>query len=200
MKPVNRREFICSAVAAGAVAGMGNSLFGQSSAPVADTAYGKIRGRLIGKVNAFQGIPYGASTAGANRFMPAVKPSKWSGVLDTVEWGTEAPQGPHTEIPEVAATIPKTGVSEDCLRLNVWTTTLDKGAKRPVMVWLHGGGFTSGNGSYTIYNGANMARRYDVVMLSVNHRLNSFGFMYLPEIGGAKFATASNVGILDVVE
>src|SRR5262249_6882377 len=109
------------------------------------------------------------------------------------EWGPEAPQGPHTEIPEVAATIPQTGISEDCLRLNVWTTTLDRNAKRPVMVWLHGGGFASGNGSYTIYNGANMARQHDLVMLSVNHRLNSFGFLYLPEIG------ATNAGITDVV-
>ncbi len=199
MRPVNRREFILRATVAGAVAGMGTTLFGQGIAPIADTADGKIRGRLIDKVNAFQGIPYGAPTSGANRFMPAVKPKRWSGVLDTVEWGAEAPQGPHLEIPEVAATIPKTGVSEDCLRLNVWTTTLNKNAKRPVMVWLHGGGFTSGNGSYSIYNGANMARRYDVVMLSVNHRLNSFGFLYLPEIGGAKFANAANVGILDVV-
>src|SRR5439155_4666604 len=123
----------------------------------------KIRGRILNKVNAFQGIPYGASTAGAARFMPASKPKPWGGILDTVEWGPEAPQGPHTEIPEVAATIPKQGISEDCLRLNVWTTGLNKSAKRPVMVWLHGGGFTSGSGSYTMYNGANMARKRDVV-------------------------------------
>ena len=199
MRPIDRREFIQRTALAGVVAGMGRTLFGQGSAPVVDTADGKIRGRLIDKVNAFQGIPYGAPTSGANRFMPAVKPKKWTGVLDAVEWGAEAPQGPHLEIPEVAATIPKTGVSEDCLRLNVWTTALNRNAKRPVMVWLHGGGFTSGNGSYSIYNGANMARRYDVVTLSINHRLNSFGFLYLPEIGGAKFANAANVGILDVV-
>jgi para-nitrobenzyl esterase len=197
---MNRREFLGqSTVVAGAVAGIAKSAFGQTASPVVETAHGKIRGRVVNRVSAFQGIPYGAPTGGANRFLPAAKPKNWSGVLDTVEWGPEAPQGPHTEIPEVAATIPKTGISEDCLRLNVWTTSLDRNAKRPVMVWLHGGGFTSGNGSYTMYNGANMARQHDVVMLSVNHRLNSFGFLYIPEIGGSQFEKASNVGILDVV-
>jgi para-nitrobenzyl esterase len=197
---MNRREFLGqSTVVAGAVAGIAKSAFGQTASPVVETAHGKIRGRVVNRVSAFQGIPYGAPTGGANRFLPAAKPKNWSGVLDTVEWGPEAPQGPHTEIPEVAATIPKTGISEDCLRLNVWTTSLDRNAKRPVMLWLHGGGFTSGNGSYTMYNGANMARQHDVVMLSVNHRLNSFGFLYIPEIGGSQFEKASNVGILDVV-
>jgi para-nitrobenzyl esterase len=191
---MDRRKFLGqTAIAAGVAAGLAQTAFSQSSTPVVETTYGKIRGRVINKVNAFQGIPYGGSTSGANRFMPATKPKAWTSILDTVEWGPEAPQGPHTEIPEVAATIPPTGISEDCLRLNVWTTTLSRTAKRPVMVWLHGGGFASGSGSYTIYNGANMARQHDVVMLTINHRLNSFGFLYLPEIG------ASNAGILDVV-
>jgi para-nitrobenzyl esterase len=197
---MNRRQFLGqSAIAAGVAAGLAKDSFAQTNTPVVETSYGKIRGRLINNVNTFQGIPYGGPTSGANRFMPATKPTPWTSVLDTVEWGPEAPQGPHTEIPEVLATIPKTGMSEDCLRLNVWTTTLNRNAKRPVMVWLHGGGFTSGNGSYSIYNGANMARQHEVVMLSVNHRLNSFGFLHLPELGGAQFAKASNAGILDVV-
>jgi para-nitrobenzyl esterase len=191
---MNRRKFLGqTAIAAGVATGIASRTFAQSSTPVVETTYGKIRGRVINKVNAFQGIPYGGPTSGANRFMPATKPKAWTSVLDTVEWGLEAPQGPHTEIPEVAATIPPQGITEDCLRLNVWTTTLNSNAKRPVMVWLHGGGFASGSGSYTIYNGANMARQHDVVMLTINHRLNSFGFLYLPEIG------ASNAGILDVV-
>ena len=200
MSPMNRRAFLSgTTAAAGMVSSAARRALGAETAPVADTAYGKIRGRVIGSVNAFQGIPYGRSTAGAGRFMPPARPTAWTGVRDTVEWGPEAPQGPHTEIPEVAATIPKQGMSEDCLRLNVWTNTLNRSARRPVMVWLHGGGFTSGNGSYTIYNGANLARRRDVVTLSVNHRLNSFGFLHLADIGGGQFASASNAGILDVV-
>jgi para-nitrobenzyl esterase len=99
----------------------------------------------------------------------------------------------------VLETIPKTGVSEDCLRLNVWSTSLNRNARKPVMVWFHGGGFTSGNGSYSIYDGANLARKRDVVSVTVNHRLNSFGFLYLADIGGAQFANASNCGIVDCV-
>ena len=202
---LNRRSFVSGAAlgastllsgAIPALAAGAKDASGQG--PVADTTSGKIRGALQDKVHAFRGIPYGAPTGGANRFLPPQKPEPWTGVKETTEWGPEAPQGPHTEIPEVAATIPKTGMSEDCLHLNVWTTGLDS-RKRPVMVWLHGGGFTSGNGSYTMYDGTNMARKHDVVTVTVNHRLNSFGFLYLPEIGGAKFANASNVGMLDVV-
>ena len=170
------------------------------SGATVDTSSGKIRGLVIDKVNAFKGIPYGASTAGDRRFLPPVKPEAWTGIKDTVEWGPEAPQvSPHTEIPEVRATIPATGMSEDCLRLNVWTNGLGRNDKRPVMVWLHGGGFTSGNGSYTIYDGTNLAKKRDVVAVTINHRLNSFGFLHLPEIGGAKFAQASNVGMLDAI-
>src|SRR6188508_2001983 len=100
---MNRRRFLGqSAVAAGVVAGLGTSAFAQSSTPVVETTYGKIRGRVINRVNAFQGIPYGSPTSGASRLMPASKPKAWASVLDTVEWGPEAPQGPHTEIPEVA--------------------------------------------------------------------------------------------------
>jgi para-nitrobenzyl esterase len=198
---MNRRKFLGqTAIAAGVAAGLAKSSFAQTNTQVIETSYGKIRGRLVNSVNTFQGIPYGGPTSGSNRFMPATKPAPWTGVLDTVEWGPEAPQGPHTEIPEVLATVPKTGISEDCLRLNVWTTTLNKNAKRPVMVWLHGGGFTSGNGSYSIYDGTNMAKQHEVVMLSVNHRLNSFGFLHLPDLGSTQFEKATNVGILDVVK
>src|SRR5215510_13784302 len=98
---MNRRSFINqSLVAAGVIRGLTHSAFAQTSTAVVETASGKIRGRVLNKVNAFQGIPFGGPTSGANRFMPPSKPKAWSSVLDTVEWGAEAPQGPHTEIPE----------------------------------------------------------------------------------------------------
>jgi para-nitrobenzyl esterase len=170
------------------------------SGAIIDTSAGKIRGLVIDKVNAFKGIPYGASTAGDRRFLPPVKSEGWTGIRDTITWGPEAPQvSPHTEIPEVRATIPGTGMSEDCLRLNVWSRELGAGRRLPVMLWLHGGGFASGNGSYSIYDGTNLAKKRCVVTVTINHRLNSFGFLHLPEIGGAKFAQASNVGMLDAI-
>jgi para-nitrobenzyl esterase len=140
---------------------------------------------------------YGMSADGARRFLPPVKPAAWTGVQDAFEFGDEAPQAqPHTEIAEVRATVQKVGMSEDCLRVNVWTPATS--GKRPVMVWLHGGGFFSGNGGYTIYDGTNLARKRDVVSVSVNHRLNSFGYLDLSSVGGAKYGQ-NNVGMLDII-
>jgi len=199
---MHRRRFIQYGTAAGFFTGTLAKSFGAEPQPgsVVETSSGKIRGLVIDKVNAFKGIPYGASTAGNRRFLPPVKPAAWTGVKDTLEWGPEAPQvSPHTEIPEVRATIPATGMSEDCLRLNVWTNGFGRNDKRPVMLWLHGGGFTSGNGSYTMYDGGNLARKRDVVTVTINHRLNSFGFLHLTELGGEKYSQASNVGMLDAI-
>src|SRR5215510_2535580 len=194
---IDRRKFL--GTGAGLVILGANRAWGAQTktGPIIETASGKIRGLVIDKVNAFKGIRYGASTAGANRFMPPAKPATWTGVKDTVEWGEEAPQGPHTEIPEVASTIPKLTVGEDCLALNVWTNSLT--GKRPVMVWLHGGGFASGNGCYTMYDGANLARKHDVVAITINHRLNAFGYLYLAGIGGEKYAQSSNLGQMDII-
>jgi para-nitrobenzyl esterase len=194
---IDRRRFLGTGAAALFVATP--RAWGEESKPglVVETNSGKVRGLVIDKVNAFKGIRYAASTAGGNRFMPAVKPSPWTGTKEVFEWGHEAPQGPHTEIAEVASTIPKLTVGEDCLALNVWTNSLT--GKRPVMVWLHGGGFASGNGCYTMYDGANLARKHDVVTVTINHRLNAFGYLYLADIGGQKYAQSSNLGQMDII-
>jgi para-nitrobenzyl esterase len=197
---MKRRTFIQhSAWTAGAI---GSGIFVESlsaqSAPVVETAAGKVRGFAKDKVYGFRGVPYGASTAGAGRFMPPAKPKPWTGVKDCIELGGRSPQVmPGIEPPEVLATDRKEALSEDCLVLNVWSQGLT--GKRPVMVWLHGGGFVGGSAGFSIYDGANLARKRDVVVVGVNHRLNAFGYLYLAEIGGAKYAQSSNVGQMDIV-
>ena len=170
-----------------------------SNGPIAETTSGKIRGAYQDKINSFKGVPYGASTTGSARFMPPSRPQPWASVRDTLELGHQAPQNPSGLIAEVAAVEDKGPMGEDCLVLNVWTPSLGAGHKRPVMVWLHGGGYSTGSGGFTIYDGANLARKHDVVTVTVNHRLNVFGFLYLADIGGEKYAHASNVGMLDIV-
>jgi len=206
---IGRRSFLGRGTAAasalmGGGLGLARTLTAAKSesnaGPVVDTASGKIRGVIIDKVYAFKGVPYGASTAGAGRFMPPVKPQPWTDVRDTVEVGHRSPQQPgRLEIAEVAATSGQGPMGEDCLVLNVWTNGLKGSRKRPVMVWLHGGGFASGSGDYSMYDGANMARKRDVVTVTVNHRLNVYGYLYLADIGGAKYADASNAGHRDIV-
>ena len=203
---IDRRCFLSrTTVAAGAImgGGFGTSFAapstGDSTGPVVETTTGKVRGTMEDKVCAFRGIPYGASTAGPGRFRPPQKPQPWTGVKETVELGHRSPQAASGLIPEVAAVDVKEPSGEDCLVLNVWTPSATPGHKRPVMVWLHGGGFTSGSGGFKIYDGVNLAGRHDVVVVTVNHRLNAFGYLYMADLGGAKYADASNAGMLDIV-
>jgi para-nitrobenzyl esterase len=172
---------------------------GVAPGPVVETAYGRIRGYVVDGVHAFRGVPYGADTGGANRFMPPQPPAAWTGVRDAVALGLRAPQPQDWRIPEFSVNDRAEPAGEDCLRLNVWTPGLDDNARRPVMVWLHGGGFSAGSGGFEQYDGANLARKHGVVVVTVNHRLNGFGFMHLAEIGGARFADSGNAGMLDVV-
>ncbi len=166
----------------------------QEAAPVAETAAGKIRGVVQEGVNVFKGVPYGASTTGKNRFMPARKPVPWPGVRDALHYGPSAPQGNGKTVARGVAPI-----SEDCLVLNVWTRGLNDGVKRPVMVWIHGGGFATLSGSSPAYDGVNLAKRGDVVLITLNHRLNVFGFLDLADLAGDQYAQSGNVGMLDLV-
>ena len=167
---------------------------------VVDTTFGKVRGRKLNGISTFKGIPYGASTAGAGRFMPAKKPVAWTGTRDALDFGPSCPQLPGFKTPEIQLMQNLAGgpSSEDCLMLNVWTPGTD-GAKRPVMFWLHGGGFQFGSGSQPFYDGANLARRGNVVTITINHRLGCLGYLHLADLGGPAFAKSGNVGILDAV-
>jgi para-nitrobenzyl esterase len=176
---------------------------GSQSSVVADTAFGKIRGEEVQGIKIFKGVPYGANTAGPNRFMPPRDPAPWSGVRDALRYGPSTPQSnpgaPRTvsALSTASANLPPE--SEDCLVLNVWTPALKDGRKRPVLFWCHGGGFVSGSGSSPGTDGANLARRGDVVVVTINHRLNVLGFTYLAEFGGPDFASSGDVGMLDIV-
>jgi para-nitrobenzyl esterase len=171
-----------------------------SRGSIVETTAGRVAGLANGQVRIFKGVPYGAPTSGANRFMPPQKPAPWSGVREATTLGPRCPQ-PATPglMPEEAIDLDYGPMSEDCLYLNVWTTAVDAAAKRPVMVWFHGGGYAVGSGGSVRYDGSNLARKRDVVVVTVNHRLNAFGFLDLSGIGGARFADSGNVGMLDIV-
>jgi para-nitrobenzyl esterase len=167
--------------------------------PTVQTAAGKLRGVVRYGVNQFWGVPYAASTAGPNRFMPPVALTPSTAVRDCFQVGNRAPQDPDGPISEVFALDRQEPMGEDCLKLNVFTPALVTG-NRPVMVWLHGGGFAGGSGNWLLYEGTNLARKEDVVVVSVTHRLNLFGFLHLSDLGGSeKWANSSNVGMQDIV-
>jgi para-nitrobenzyl esterase len=184
------------------VAGGATIEAGTDEAVVATEA-GKVAGYIRKGIFTFKGIPYGDTTAGANRFMPPVKPKAWDGVRSSRQFGYVAPQGPRAgwaNDEEAFLFSWNDGIqNEDCLHVNVWTAGLGDGKKRPVMVWLHGGGFAAGSGQELLsYDGENLARRCDVVVVTLNHRLNVFGYLNLSKYGD-KFASSANVGMLDIV-
>jgi len=206
-----RRTFLKqnSVVAAGAWAALSSPFAiksaqaaSTSTSPIADTTYGKLRGRTMDGIHVFRGIPYGADTSGKNRFMPPQKPSSWTGTRDAIEWGHVAPQplpGSNYDYTNACqwATQPG-GKGEDCLVLNISTPELKDGGKRAVMFAIHGGGYTTGTGQNPVFDGRALAQRGDVVVVSVNHRLGALGFTNLAEFA-PEFAQSGVVGMMDLV-
>ena len=164
------------------------------AAPVVETSYGRVAGTVLESgVHRFAGIPFAAPPVGRRRWRPPEPPEPWAGTRDASDFGPPAVQVPG--MLERLLGIRETDTSEDCLTLNVWTPSCS--GRRPVMVWLHGGGFTSGAGSLPWYDGEALARRGDVVVVSVNYRLGALGFLHLGDLGGERFAGSGNAGLAD---
>jgi para-nitrobenzyl esterase len=214
---LTRREALFLSATAGVSIAAGNSALasdsiktgvhqepGNCSTPrsaVAKTQCGKVRGFVDGGVFTFKGVPYGQTTAGENRWLPAKPPTPWTDELPTLVYGANCPQNLHTWTSAEQTFIQDWDdgwQSEDMLKLNIWTPSLT--GKRPVMFYMHGGGFSFGS-SYELpsHEGAQMARHHDVVQVSVNHRLNILGFFDVSEIGGSAYEDSVNVGMTDLV-
>jgi para-nitrobenzyl esterase len=227
MNPVNRRAVLRSAGAAAAAVALRRSIFafpgglgaqvgGYAQAGifvVATTAYGKISGNVEDGINVFRSIPYGADTAPV-RFQAPLPPAPWTGEKSCDSFTTRAPQltvlRPNTApslgpagMPQPGAVLriaPESGVeSEDCLHLNVYTPALRDHRKRPVLVYFHGGAYNNGSVNSPLYDGKRLCKRGDVVVVTVNHRLNAFGFLYLGAIDPKQYPDSGNVGMLDLV-
>jgi para-nitrobenzyl esterase len=167
---------------------------------VVETALGKLRGIEHNGIYAYKGIPFGAPTGGKMRFMPPGKPTPWAGVRDASRFGHQSPQNmSYVEVLSPQADASIEGYSEDCLNLNVWTPGPNTSSKRPVMFWCHGGGWAQESGTWPWVYGENLSRRGDVVVVTLNHRLNIFGYFHLGDVGGEKYASSGNVGALDLV-
>jgi para-nitrobenzyl esterase len=180
-----------------------DSIVAAKGVAVVQTEAGAVAGYIHNGIVTFKGIPYADITEGAHRFMPPMKPKPWTGVRSSRQFGYACPQGARAgwaNDEEAFMFSWNDGVpSEDCLRVNIWTPGINDGAKRPVMVWLHGGGYAAGSGQELLsYDGENLSRRGNVVVVSLNHRLNALGYLNLSQYG-EKYAASPNVGMLDIV-
>jgi len=163
---------------------------------IVETTGGRVRGLRRQRSLIFKGIPYGDDTGGPNRFLPPQPVKPWAGVRDVRQFGPSAPQfgfEPQASLNNIATLDP--GQSEDCLVLNICTPGIRDGGHRPVMFWCHGGAYSAGNGDL---DPERIACREDVVVVSVNHRLNVFGHLALDRSFGEEFASAGNAGLLDI--
>jgi para-nitrobenzyl esterase len=159
----------------------------QGASPVAMTRHGPVRGLIDRGINVFKGIRYGADTA-TYRFRPPVAPARWTEIADATRYGHASFQKSN-----------EADQSEDCLFLNVWTPALADGGKRPVMVYVHGGAHANGSGSSPLYDGVNLCRRGDVVVVTLNHRLNIFGYNGIGQLLPREFGASGSVGNLDLI-
>ena len=182
----------------------------QQATPIVETEAGNVQGLEENGIDAFLGIRYAAPPIGDLRFMPPEPAETWTGIADTTGYGAPCMQlysasGPNESeltrgIQGIFPTSTEAKIdNEDCLFLNVWTPEAGDGGKRPVMVWFHGGGYSYGSGGWPAYNGRNLAEKGDAVVVTVNHRLNAFGYLNLAEKFGEDFAASGNVGNLDLV-
>lgn len=164
-----------------------------------ETVSGKVEGRSADGLTTFLGIPYGASTAGPRRFKPPVAAPAWSGTKSAFEFGPRCPQieNPMPGALEEFGEPSGEASGEDCLVLNIWTPSTT--GSHPVFVYLHGGGWMMGSGAAPAYNGANLAKRGDIVVVTLNHRFGIFGFMHLEELSGEQYRGSGNAGMLDIV-
>ena len=197
MKPISRRQFIHRSTLAGApfilLPTYGSRWPLRSTEHVVvDTPYGRLRGYREDGVSIFKGVPYAGDVSGRNRFRKAGPVEPWTGVRDALQLGH-----PSIQPPNQTYGINEPDPAENCLVLNIWTPAAD-GKKRPVMVYNHGGGFTTKSGGSADQDGSHLARIYDVVVVATNHRLGLLGFLYLDELGGEDYRGSGNRGVQDI--
>ncbi len=169
-----------------------------------DTTTGRIRGFVEREINVFRGIPYAGRVDGAARFMPPSAPEPWTGVRDAIAYGPRAIQADNAfamppQMLKLFGGRELEPMNENCLVLNVWTPALKDGRKRPVMFWCHGGAFIAGSGSAPWYDGTNLCRSGDVVVVTINHRLGAFGYLHLEDLAGEEFRSSGIAGMLDII-
>jgi para-nitrobenzyl esterase len=162
---------------------------------LAETKYGKLKGIEEGGVCAWKGVPYAKPPVGSLRFREAQPPESWQGVRDASKFGPNCAQTPNLSRKACWGT---SEFSEDCLYLNIWSPGADD-RRRPVMVWIHGGFFRQGMGSYSYFNGASFAEQGDLLLVTINYRVGPLGFFQLADIGGEEYAASGNNGLLDQV-